>query len=303
MPMMERSRGGVLSQRKSGSFELCVVLAVVASGAMLGCVEQDLSIGWHDVGTADADVAPEAGRFVLVWRDDFDSFDLGRWEIAEHTFEENHADFARPNATVEGGFLKLAVRVKPAGSPGKPYSAAEVRTWSDFACGKFMARARIAPGAGITSTFFAFHDFTQSSSPEDWNEIVIETSAPNRIDYVYTRPNASLPGGRERVPFSSSVAFDAASEFHVYGFEWTPTEVRFVVDGAVTHELLADVAAELDRPKRIMLSAYPSSRLLPARSFDPSVLPSEALYDWVEVYRYAGACPTGGDAAADAQRE
>jgi endo-1,3-1,4-beta-glycanase ExoK len=305
-------------------------VAAAAWGAS-GCAEQDLSIGWQDIGGSEASVgvdanvgvdtsvsrdamdasvgvdtssgmdtsvrvdgSPEAGRFVRIWRDDFDTLDPGRWEVAEHTFEENYADFSAANAVAEGGYLKLAVRAKPAGSSGKPYTAAEVRTWARPACGKFLVSARIAPGFGVVSTFFAFHDFFQDFAAQDWNEIVIESSAPSRIDFIYTRKNPSLPGGKDRVPLTDSVPFDATAGFHIYGFEWTPTEVRFLVDGIVEQSLSADVAGSLNRPKRMVMSAYPSTRLAPSRSFDPSVLPVEAWYDWIEVYSYTGLCPTGG---------
>src|SRR5689334_14712809 len=131
-----------------------------------GCAEQDLSIGWQDIGSQDASVGGDAGKFVIIWRDDFNTLDPGRWEVAEHTFEENYADFSMDNAVAEGGFLKLAVRVKPSGSSGKAYTAAEVRTWATFTCGKFLVRSRVAPGFGVASTFFAFHDFFQNRSEE-----------------------------------------------------------------------------------------------------------------------------------------
>jgi beta-glucanase (GH16 family) len=290
-----------------------MAVAVLFAGAA-GCGSQDLSIGWQDTGRVDASIvtdAPisadvatdksgDAGKFILVWRDDFDTLDPGRWELAEHTFEENYADFSAANAVAEGGFLKLGVRVKAAGSSGKPYSAAEVRTWATFACGKFLVRSRIAPAIGVTSTFFAFHDFFQNGAAQDWNELVIESATPSRIDYVYTVENTSLPGGKERVPQPSALGFDASRDFHVYGLEWTPTEVRFLVDGLPQMTLPQDVAARLRRSKRLVMSAYPSTRLAPNRSFDPAGLPSEAWYDWIEVYRYNGDCPTEADGGADA---
>jgi beta-glucanase (GH16 family) len=297
-----------------------MAVAVVFAGAA-GCGSQDLSIGWQDTGRVDASIvsdAPiaadvatdgavvnrdgsgDAGKFILVWRDDFDTLDPGRWELAEHTFEENYADFSAANAVAEGGFLKLGVRVKAAGSSGKPYSAAEVRTWATFACGKFLVRSRIAPAIGVTSTFFAFHDFFQNGAAQDWNELVIESATPSRIDYVYTVENTSLPGGKERVAQASALGFDASRDFHVYGLEWTPTEVRFLVDGLPQMTLPQDVVARLRRSKRLVMSAYPSTRLAPNRSFDPSGLPSEAWYDWIEVYRYNGDCPMEADGGADA---
>ncbi|MET0594652.1 MAG: glycoside hydrolase family 16 protein [Polyangiaceae bacterium] len=292
--------------------------------AATGCSSEDLSIGRQDPSGSDASVtfdaqvssdvsidsavsdaslaadSPDGGKFVLVWRDDFDTLDPARWELAEHTFEENYADFSMANAVAEGGYLKIAVRVKPSGSGGKPYSAAEVRTWANVACGKFVVRARIAPAAGVASTFFAFHDFFQNAAAQDWNELVMEASSPSRIDYVYTLENASLPGGKERVPRTDSIGFNASQDFHTYGFEWTPTEVRFLVDGVAELTLPSDVAARLNRAKRVVMSAYPSTRLAPNRTFDPAGLPTEAWYDWIEVYRYTGSCPTAVDGGADA---
>ena len=278
----------------------CVPLGALVLGAAAGCSSQDLSIGWQDVGKGDASVTADAGKFVIIWRDDFGTLDPGRWEVAEHTFEENYADFALGNAVADTGFLKLGVRVKPAGSGGKPYTAAEVRTWATFACGKFLVRSRIAPGFGLTSTLFGFHDFFQNPSAQDWNEIVIDSSGPSRIDLVYTLENPALLNGKERVPSPVSLPFDESADFHIYGFEWTPSEVRFLVDGATLLSLPEGIASQLSRPKRIVMSAYPSTRLAPNRSFDPAVLPAEAWYDWIEVYQYTGSCPVGDDAGVDA---
>lgn len=260
--------------------------------------------GPGDSGLGDSLDSGTTGRFTLIWRDDFQTLDPGRWEAAVHTFEENLGDFSSGNAFVEGGFLKLAVRVKPSGSADKPYSAAELRTWATFSCGKFVVRARIAAGLGLATTFFGFHDFYLLGGPQNWNDIVLEASAPSTVDYVYTLLNSSLPGSKERVPSRDTVPFDMTAGFHTYGFEWTPTEVRFLVDDVVEQSLAPDVVQRLNRPKRIVMSAYPSTRLVSGRSFDPAVLPSEAQYDWIEVYRYDGPCPgslDGGGAETGAR--
>jgi beta-glucanase (GH16 family) len=52
-----------------------------------------------------------AGDFELdpAWRDDFDSFDSGRWAKADWTFTGNRADFIPENAYVQNGLLVLAL--------------------------------------------------------------------------------------------------------------------------------------------------------------------------------------------------
>ncbi len=91
--------------------------------------------------------------------------------------------------------------------------------------------------------------------------------------------------------------YDITADFHVYGFEWSPAGVDFTVDGAVVHSISADVTKALLLPKRFVVSAYPSTRVELEGPFDPSVLPVEALYDWIEVYAYVG--PFASDAGAD----
>jgi len=47
--------------------------------------------------------------FDFQWRDDFNSFDTGRWGKADWTFAENRADFAPANAVTVNGFLVLSM--------------------------------------------------------------------------------------------------------------------------------------------------------------------------------------------------
>ncbi|MBN1597806.1 MAG: family 16 glycosylhydrolase [Bacteroidales bacterium] len=49
------------------------------------------------------------GEFTLQWRDDFDTFDAGRWSKANWTFECNEVDFTPDNAYIEDGKLVLAI--------------------------------------------------------------------------------------------------------------------------------------------------------------------------------------------------
>lgn len=50
------------------------------------------------------------------WRDDFDSFDTGRWAKADWTFTGNRADFIPENAYVQNGLLVLALTREETGS-------------------------------------------------------------------------------------------------------------------------------------------------------------------------------------------
>jgi beta-glucanase (GH16 family) len=256
-----------------------LLLWLAALVAASGCGSSaDLSIGTQ---------APDPWR--LIWRDELDTLDPARWEVSEHTFTENYADFLRGNATLNAGVLAIRVDAKPAGYTGKPYAAAEVRTVQEFTYGKFLTSARFVNASGITSTLFAFYDwFLHEPDSKNWNEIVIESSGTSRLYYTYTLQNLANADGRERFVTAGDVSFDMTADFHVYGFEWSPAGVAFTVDGAVLHTVSADVTKMLTLPKRFVVSTYPSTRADLEGPFDPAVLPVTALYDWVAVYAYTG---------------
>jgi beta-glucanase (GH16 family) len=250
-----------------------------------GCgSSSDLSIGSQ---------APDPWR--LVWRDDFDTLDPARWEVSQHTFAENYADFLTGNAMSNAGTLDLLVSIKSPGYTGKPYAAAEVRTVQEFTYGKFLTSARFANASGVTSTVFSFYDwFLHEPNSKNWNEIVIESSGTSRLYYTYTLQNLANADGRERFVTAGDVPFDITADFHVYGYEWSPAGIAFTVDGTVVHSIPADVTRLLALPKRFVLSAYPSTRVDLEGTFDTAALPVTAVYDWAAVYAYVGSVPDAG---------
>jgi endo-1,3-1,4-beta-glycanase ExoK len=229
-----------------------------------------------------------SGPFELVVRDDFDALDENVWERATHSFEENLADFSADNAVVRDGTLILSVTQKAAGSPGKTFAAAEVRTRQSFTYGKFVARARFAPTSGVVTTMFTFHDLFGLDETATWNEIVLEgrTGLQPRLHFVSSYPNPV--DAMQKVVAESFVSpeFNPADDFHELAFEWTPAHVHFSIDGVLVNSLSPEPVAALTRDQRFVVSVYPSSEAW-AGAFSAAELPTTAEYDWVEVYSYA----------------
>lgn len=266
---MQRRAEGRLSLRTLPATQL--LLAALAS-ALSGCgSSEDLILGSND--------------FVLERRDDFDDIDPEYWELASHTFAPNLAWFSPANAKAEGGQLLLSITqeqtpaVPAADQTPKPYAAAEMRTRVSFLYGRFRARARLAPGAGIVSAFWGFYDRYSLSSNEGDNQIVTEGA---NVPEPVLRYAISVPVGAPE-PSQVVPGFDLSSEFHELGFDWTPTEVRFYLDGQVQSTVTGDAATGLRQYERLVLSAYPTSAAWTGE-FDPSVLPVVAAFDWVEIY-------------------
>jgi beta-glucanase (GH16 family) len=242
---------------------------------------------------SDRDLVLGRNEFVLERRDEFDTLDLEYWEVASHTFDANLAWFSERHASIDAGTLVLTVAPHPdppaaiAGEPPRAYAAAELKTRMPFLYGRFRARARLAPGSGVVSSFWGFYDrYTMNSGAELDNQIVIESSgAPDHpMRYIVAGPEAAPE------PFTLPAPADPSAAFHELGFDWRPHEVRFYFDGAVRAVVNGPAAAALSESQRLVLSAYPS-RAPWAGAFDDSVLPVSAVFDWVEIHSYVGPRP------------
>jgi beta-glucanase (GH16 family) len=221
-----------------------------------------------------------APQFKLLWRDEFDNFDTGRWQKANHDFPENAAQFTPDNAVVEGGFLKLRITNTP--NNGHAYSAAEVYTNDSFTFGRFEARIRFAPGSGIVSSLFTYRD----DANHGWNEIDIENLGYITDGVQYNLISSPLGGGALTYqPKVVPTGFSPTADFHDYAIEWTPVDIRFYVDEKLAWR---DVQTRINQACRLRMNIWPTNNAKTtfAGPLDPSKIPAEAQYDWVAVYAY-----------------
>ena len=221
-----------------------------------------------------------ASPFKLLWRDEFDNFDAGRWQKSGHDFPENAAQFTPDNVVVEGGFLKLRITNTP--NNGHAYSAAEVYTNDQFTFGRFEARIRFAPGSGIVSSLFTYRD----DANHGWNEIDIENLGYIADGVQYNLISSPLGGGALTYqPRVVKTGFPPTQEFHDYAIEWTPVDIRFYVDEKLAWR---DVQTRINQTSRLRMNIWPTNNAKTtfAGPLDTSKIPAEAQYDWVAVYAY-----------------
>jgi len=211
-----------------------------------------------------------APQFKLLWRDEFDDFDTGRWQKANHDFPENAAQFTPDNAVVEGGFLKLRISNTP--NNGHAYSAAEVYTNDTFTFGRFEARIRFAPGSGIVSSLFTYRD----DANHGWNEIDIENLGYITDGVQYNLISSPLGGGALTYqPKVVQTGFPPTADFHDYAIEWTPVDIRFYVDEKLAWR---DVQTRINQASRLRMNIWPTNNAKTtfAGPLDASKIPAEA---------------------------
>lgn len=234
--------------------------------------------------------ADGGGVFELAWQDDFDRLDDSRWRLMNHSFGSNLAIFSPSNVRFDRGILNLDLRPAPK-DHDKPFRGVEMRSVEALTYGKVEARARFAHGSAVVSSLVTIYTPWPA---DDWNELdfeflgrlqgQIQTNA-----MVYTGPKVSGPVQSSVSPTGSEqmvdLGFDPAADFHVYSIEWTPTSVRYLVDGKVTRTWTKEIE-RMRLPQNVLVTIWASSSEGWAGEVDATTGHASAAFDWLRVYTW-----------------
>lgn len=239
-------------------------------------------------GTGGSGGTPANERFTLAWQDDFDTIDPARWALQTFSWDGNLAQFSTENAHVNDGILSISLTSEPSDT-AKPYRGVELRSLDTVTYGKVEARMRFARGSGVVSSLVLIYTPWPA---DDWNEIDIEhlgkdanTVQLNCMTYTGepTTPPVTTSVTPTQDPEIVSPGFDVEADFHVYGIEWSPEDVRFTVDGVLLRTWTADIA-RMRLPQNILFTIWASSAPTWAGPLQPDSVPTSADVDWVKVY-------------------
>jgi hypothetical protein len=162
----------------------------------------------------------------------------------------------------------------------KPYKGAELRTIGTMRYGKFEVRMKSTAGSGLLSSFFTFYDGI--NLPADWNEIDIEILGRYQDQEQF---NVISPGQINHV-FTYTSPFNPHQAFHIYAFEWTPDYVAWLTDGYEVYRQTGPHIQELVCYQKLMMNIWPPTSVDWTGTWDESILPVYAYYDWVKYYQY-----------------
>jgi endo-1,3-1,4-beta-glycanase ExoK len=241
--------------------------------------------------------AASTDGFTLLFRDDFDTLDLARWQLMTHSWDSNLALFSASTVTAEAGELHVALVPAPSGtvdSSGavKSFLGAEVRSTQTVNYGRVRARMRFARGSAVVSSLVTIY----TPWPADnWNELDIECLGkdPNHTQFnaqVYTgtptTPPVTTSVSPTQDPKLVDLGFDPSADFHVYTIEWTPAGARFLVDEAVLHTWTTHIEL-MGLPQNVLMTIWASSSVDWAGAVNEMTGQAVVVYDWLELYQYA----------------
>lgn len=190
------------------------------------------------------------------------------------TFPGNLATFEPSGVKYVPDGAALTLRVSS--DSIRRYSSGALASRDTFHYGRFEAEIKAASGAGLVTGFFLHRD-----APRQEIDVELVGSDPLRmLVNVYFNPGdegTALSYGYRGTPYLVDLGFDASLDFHIYTVEWTPAEIRWLVDDQVVHSrsrwnptpiphLPLRLHANLWSPRSVELAGRLDEDDLPARS-------------------------------------
>ena len=268
----------------------------------------------HAAVGAETPVCPmgEGWEFSSEFSDEFNGAGLDEakwWDFNPEWHGRKPAYFARENVAVKDGSLRLAARAQ---KPGEVTVENRVRGYDKFTTATVKSKKRIAYGyfearcksmrASVCNAFWLYDPlnppakYREGSFSEEVDIFeVFGKPAKTEYDRVYCTtvhrfytPYVESIANFKQTPLPKKAAkqkvpFDFWADFHVYGFLWTPEEMRWFVDGK---EVFARDNDYYSTALHIMFDCEIMQDWVGLP--DPADLPSTFEIDYLRVWRQRG---------------
>ena len=218
--------------------------------------------------------------YTLVWSDEFNGaqLDTSKWN---YRTDSKHWSTQLPgNVSVAGGHLVLALRKETAGD--KQYTGGGVISRQAFRFGYYETRFRILAGKGWHSSFWMMGHDGSGGTGTTATKLELDVIENDSIDLAGYGVNLHKWEGQHTSQGGKRVSVSPPlSDFHVFGCEYTPAEVRYFLDGKPVQTV--DVSQLPHGDLNIWLTSIASS-LGKTDAVDESRLPGRVEYDYVRYY-------------------
>jgi GR25 family glycosyltransferase involved in LPS biosynthesis len=193
----------------------------------------ELRSWWKGIKVTPAkDSRGENGTMVRI-TDRLEHLDTRRWLLRSDTFTDNLALFRPSNIEFRSGIgAVFSIKKEPLGV--RNYSAASLCSLDQYLFGKFEATIQASNVPGVVTGIFLHRN-----SPRQEIDIEIAGNRPDRLLVnVFYNPGdegANFDYGYRGAPTYIELGFDASKTYHRFAMEWSPHEIRWLVDDKLVH--------------------------------------------------------------------
>jgi GR25 family glycosyltransferase involved in LPS biosynthesis len=166
--------------------------------------------------------------------DDSSGYESSLWRLRDDTFPGNLALF-RPSNFCAGDGKPAQIHLRKEDCGVRSYSSAALSSRMSFLYGRFEAVLKPSRVPGVVTGLFLHRD-----SPRQEIDIEFVGRRPRQmLTNVYYNPGsegARFDYGYRGSPILVDLGFDASAAFHSYAIEWSPSSLRWYVDGRLVHQ-------------------------------------------------------------------
>ena len=235
-----------------------------------------------------AAAGPPSSNYTLAFSDEFSgtSVDTSKWTYRS---DVKGLSAQRPeNVSVGDGAMTIHLRKE--NYAGMQYTGGGLVSRQPFRYGYYETRARTNVGAGWHTSFWAMAGDGSTTSPPDRRTEIdgfeIDSHHPRQLMHNVHRWRSGQSGDVYGAPIGSGrydVGFDTSAAYHVYGFDWSETAVRFYVDGRLTFTANYPPGSGAHDYIKFWLTSI-AILLGGSPGVDDSKLPGAVQFDYVRYY-------------------
>jgi beta-glucanase (GH16 family) len=247
------------------------------------------ALAWYHTFTTIPPVQdPIADYTNLIWSDEFNTdgapdatkwgYDLGNNNGWGNNEVQNYTN-SSANAIVTGGNLKIT-----AIKSGSTYTSARLKTQGkfDFKYGKVEVRAKLPTGGGTWPAIWMLGANISSVTWPNCGEIDIMEHKGNNPNVIYG--SLHYPGNFGGNANTNNATFPGVStSFKVYKVLWTPSSIKFYVDGVLFHTFINNGSVPFNNNFFLLLNVAMGGTF--GGAIDPAFLQSTMEVDYVRVYQ------------------
>lgn len=147
----------------------------------------------------------------------------------------------------------LRITISDKAGKTRDISCGEIRTKERYSYGKYEASIKAAKGVGVNTTFFTYAGYPSKTVHDEIDfEFLGKDTTKVQVNYWVD--------GKQN-PKIIDLGFDASKEFHDYSFVWSPSKIKWFIDGKLVHET-KDGADMPTHPQNLFFSLWTSTKTM-----------------------------------------
>ena len=165
-----------------------------------------------------------------AFRSTFFMIDKDRWYVSHGWANGKHQSCEWRKDALSVRDDKMVMTLSDRGGKVRDHGCPEIHTKARLGYGLYETRMRSAAGSGLNTAFFTYIGPPNGVPEHDEIDFEFLGKNPRTVDINYHVNGKSMLGK------SIDLGFDASKDFHDYSFDWSPTAIKWFVDGRKVFE-------------------------------------------------------------------